>query len=141
MTLRDDLVFVVLMYKMFHTFVDDLFAFCIMSDHMTAKHRWVTLRDDLVFVVLIFQWFIYKEDRTRADEYGYVYHFDDYEKENGRESKEGENGTDSNAEGSASARPSNDDGDSEEKGGDSKEEKSKKTDPRTLTWTVNDTIV
>eukprot|EP00746_Dinoflagellata_sp_MGD_P088361 gnl/MRDRNA2_/MRDRNA2_34968_c0_seq1.p1 gnl/MRDRNA2_/MRDRNA2_34968_c0~~gnl/MRDRNA2_/MRDRNA2_34968_c0_seq1.p1 ORF type:complete len:986 (+),score=89.21 gnl/MRDRNA2_/MRDRNA2_34968_c0_seq1:188-2959(+) len=111
----------VLIYKMFQTFVDDIFAFCLMSDQMTAKHRWMTLRDDLVFFILIFQWFIYKEDRTRADEYGYVYHFDDYEKENGGERKQEEHRTDIGAEGSETARPSNNDGDSEENGRERKE--------------------
>jgi hypothetical protein len=45
----------VLIYKAFNTFIDDVFAFWIMSDHMTKKHRYMTLRDDLVFLVFIYQ--------------------------------------------------------------------------------------
>jgi len=63
----------VLMYKFFNTFIDDVFAFFIMSDHMTQKHRFMTLRDDVVFFVFLYQRHIYKVDHSRADEYGFVY--------------------------------------------------------------------
>jgi len=63
----------VLLYKFFHTIVDDFFAFFVMADHITAKHKWMSLRDDFIFVIYLAQLFIYREDRSRADEYGYVY--------------------------------------------------------------------
>mmetsp|Transcript_7009 Transcript_7009/g.15847 ORF Transcript_7009/g.15847 Transcript_7009/m.15847 type:complete len:235 (+) Transcript_7009:795-1499(+) len=63
----------VLMYKFFNTFIDDVFAFCIMSDYMTKKHRFMTLRDDIVFFVFLYQRYIYKVDPKRPDEFGYVY--------------------------------------------------------------------
>eukprot|EP00927_Polykrikos_kofoidii_P003480 TRINITY_DN11382_c0_g2_i1.p1 TRINITY_DN11382_c0_g2~~TRINITY_DN11382_c0_g2_i1.p1 ORF type:complete len:725 (+),score=110.69 TRINITY_DN11382_c0_g2_i1:111-2285(+) len=63
----------VLMYKFFNTFIDDVFAFFIMSDYMTKKHRWMTLRDDIVFFIFLFQLYLYKVDPTRPDEYGNVY--------------------------------------------------------------------
>lgn len=63
----------VLMYKFFHTFIDDVFAFFIMSDYMTTKHRWMTLRDDIVFFVFLYQRYIYVVDVNRPDEFGFVY--------------------------------------------------------------------
>lgn len=63
----------VLMYKFFNTFIDDFFAFFIMSEHMTKKHRFMTLRDDIVFFVFLYQRHLYKVDPTRPDEFGYVY--------------------------------------------------------------------
>jgi len=63
----------VLMYKFFNTFIDDVFAFFIMSDYMSAKHRWMTLRDDIVFFVFLYQLYLYKVDSKRADEFGFVY--------------------------------------------------------------------
>merc|ERR1719161_1765219 len=63
----------VLAYKFFNTFIDDVFAFFIMSDYMTKKHRYMTLRDDIVFFVFMYQRYLYKVDMTRADEFGYVY--------------------------------------------------------------------
>jgi hypothetical protein len=63
----------VLGYKFFNTFIDDVFAFFIMSDHMTKKHRYMTLRDDIVFFVFLYQRYLYKVDHTRADEFGYTY--------------------------------------------------------------------
>lgn len=63
----------VLMYKFFNTFIDDVFAFFIMSEHMTKKHRWMTLRDDIVFFVFLYQRYCYKVDPNRPDEFGYVY--------------------------------------------------------------------
>eukprot|EP00444_Apocalathium_aciculiferum_P011201 CAMPEP_0183474852 /NCGR_PEP_ID=MMETSP0370-20130417/163790_1 /TAXON_ID=268820 /ORGANISM="Peridinium aciculiferum, Strain PAER-2" /LENGTH=187 /DNA_ID=CAMNT_0025667609 /DNA_START=90 /DNA_END=653 /DNA_ORIENTATION=+ len=63
----------VLMYKFFHTFIDDVFAFFIMSDYMTKKHRFMTLRDDIIFFVFLYQRYIYRVDQSRPDEYGFVY--------------------------------------------------------------------
>merc|ERR1712056_77970 len=63
----------VLIYKFFNTFIDDVFAFFIMSDYMTKKHRFMTLRDDIVFFIFLYQHWIYKVDKTRPDEFGYVY--------------------------------------------------------------------
>merc|ERR1712232_1323801 len=63
----------VLGYKFFNTFIDDVFAFFIMSDYMTKKHRYMTLRDDIVFFIFLYQRHIYKVDPTRPDEFGYVY--------------------------------------------------------------------
>lgn len=65
--------------QFFTTFIDDFFAFFVMSDYMSTKHRWMTLRDDVVFFIFIFQYFWYRTDSSRADEYGYVY----VEKEDG----------------------------------------------------------
>lgn len=63
----------VLIYKFFNTFIDDVFAFFIMSDYMTKKHRLMTLRDDIVFFIFLYQRYIYRVDPTRADEFGFVY--------------------------------------------------------------------
>eukprot|EP01062_Namystynia_karyoxenos_P027540 TRINITY_DN21109_c0_g1_i1.p1 TRINITY_DN21109_c0_g1~~TRINITY_DN21109_c0_g1_i1.p1 ORF type:complete len:699 (+),score=239.50 TRINITY_DN21109_c0_g1_i1:73-2097(+) len=63
----------VLMYKFFHTFIDDVYAFWLMGDYMTRKHRWMTLRDDAVFFIFLYQRWLYPVDGSRPDEYGYVY--------------------------------------------------------------------
>jgi len=63
----------VLVYKAFNTFIDDVFAFWIMADRTTKKHRLMTLRDDIVFVIFLVQWYMYPKDRNRADEFGYTY--------------------------------------------------------------------
>jgi len=63
----------VLMYKFFKTFIDDVMAFFILHEYMSEKHRWMTLRDDFVFCVFMCQWWIYGADRSRADEFGFVY--------------------------------------------------------------------
>ncbi|CAE8613360.1 unnamed protein product [Polarella glacialis] len=63
----------VLMYKFFDTFIDDVFAFFIMSEYMTRKHRFMTLRDDIVFFIFLYQRHIYTIDKTRPDEFGFVY--------------------------------------------------------------------
>eukprot|EP01062_Namystynia_karyoxenos_P007595 TRINITY_DN12664_c0_g1_i1.p1 TRINITY_DN12664_c0_g1~~TRINITY_DN12664_c0_g1_i1.p1 ORF type:complete len:692 (+),score=259.43 TRINITY_DN12664_c0_g1_i1:86-2077(+) len=54
-------------YKALGTFIDDLFAFIIT---MPMAHRLACLRDDAVFVVFLFQYWIYKVDKTRVNEYG-----------------------------------------------------------------------
>ena len=60
----------VFVYKIFNTFVDDVFAFLI---EMPLKHKIMTLRDDIVFIIFLFQAYIYRVDKTRANEFGYVY--------------------------------------------------------------------
>ena len=60
----------VFLYKVFNTFVDDVFAFLI---DMPWKHRIMTLRDDVVFLMFLVQAWIYRVDKTRANEYGYSY--------------------------------------------------------------------
>ena len=60
----------VFVYKIFSTFVDDVFAFLI---DMPWKHRIMTLRDDVVFVVFLIQAYIYRVDKCRPNEYGYAY--------------------------------------------------------------------
>ena len=59
-----------LMYKIFSTFIDDIFAFMV---KMPLKHRLMTLRDDVIFVVFIYQWWIYRVDKARPNEYGFAY--------------------------------------------------------------------
>lgn len=64
----------VLMYKFFHTFIDDVFAWFILpKEYMSTKHRMMTLRDDIVFFVFLYQRWIYKVDHNRPDEFGFVY--------------------------------------------------------------------
>ena len=60
----------VFLYKVFNTFVDDVFAFLI---DMPWKHRIMTLRDDVVFVIFLVQAFLYRVDKTRPNEFGYAY--------------------------------------------------------------------
>lgn len=60
----------VFLYKVFNTFVDDVFAFLI---DMPWKHRVMTLRDDVVFGVFLVQAYVYRVDKTRANEFGYSY--------------------------------------------------------------------
>ena len=52
-------------YKIFNTFVDDVFAWVV---KMPLKHRLMTLRDDVVFVVFLYQWWTYRIDSTRLNE-------------------------------------------------------------------------
>lgn len=63
----------VLIYKAFNTFIDDVFAWWIMAERTTKKHRLMTLRDDLVFLVFLYQRYLYPVDASRPDEFGYVY--------------------------------------------------------------------
>ena len=58
------------MYKIFNTFVDDVFAFLI---EMPLKHKLMTLRDDVVFLGLLLQAYLYRVDKTRANEFGFAY--------------------------------------------------------------------
>ena len=61
----------VMVYKVF--FIDDVFAFVLMADHMSSKHKLMTLRDDVVFLAFLFQLWCYPLDKTRPDEFGFVY--------------------------------------------------------------------
>lgn len=56
-------------YKFLNTIIDDLFAFVI---KMPLLHRLSVFRDDLVFLVYIYQRWIYRVDKTRANEFGYA---------------------------------------------------------------------
>ncbi|PLW17605.1 hypothetical protein PCASD_17648 [Puccinia coronata f. sp. avenae] len=56
-----------MMYKTLNTIVDDFFAFCI---KMPVLHRLACFRDDVVFVVLLYQYWIYKVDYSRVNEFG-----------------------------------------------------------------------
>lgn len=60
----------VFIYKIFNTFVDDVFAFMI---QMPLKHKLMTLRDDVVFIVFLIQAYIYRVDKSRTNEFGYAY--------------------------------------------------------------------
>ena len=67
------------MYKVFNTFIDDIFAFVI---EMPTMHRIATLRDDLVFFIFLFQRYIYGVDKKRANEFGKSYEDDNDDDEN-----------------------------------------------------------
>jgi hypothetical protein len=58
------------MYKIFNTFIDDIFAFIV---KMPLKHKIMTLRDDLVFFGFVYQWYVYPADKTRTNEFGFQY--------------------------------------------------------------------
>jgi hypothetical protein len=68
-----------MMYKVFNTFIDDIFAFVI---EMPTMHRIATLRDDLVFFIFLFQRYIYGVDKKRANEFGKSYEDDNDDDEN-----------------------------------------------------------
>ncbi|KAK7254806.1 NADH dehydrogenase ubiquinone iron-sulfur protein [Aureococcus anophagefferens] len=54
-------------FKIFNTLIDDAFAFVV---DMPLKHRLMTLRDDVVFLIFLYQWYTYRVDKTRANEFG-----------------------------------------------------------------------
>lgn len=58
------------MYKIFNTFVDDIFAFIV---KMPLKHKIMTLRDDAIFLIFLYQWWIYPADKSRSNEFGFQY--------------------------------------------------------------------
>lgn len=60
-------------YKIFNTFIDDVFAFLV---HMPLKHRLMTLRDDVVFLGFIYQWWAYRRDLARVNEFGFRFQDD-----------------------------------------------------------------
>lgn len=55
-------------YKFLNTIIDDMFAFVI---KMPTLHRLSVFRDDIVFAIYIYQRWIYRVDKTRANEFGY----------------------------------------------------------------------
>merc|ERR1740131_613749 len=55
-------------YKALNTFIDDIFAFVI---KMPTMYRLGCFRDDIVFFIFLYQRYIYKEDPTRVNEYGF----------------------------------------------------------------------
>lgn len=57
-------------YKIFNTFIDDVFAFAV---DMPLKHRLMTLRDDFIFFIFLYQWYIYPADLSRKNEFGFQY--------------------------------------------------------------------
>lgn len=57
-------------YKIFSTFIDDVFAFMV---KMPLKHRLMTLRDDIIFFGFLYQWWIYRVDKSRPNEYGFQF--------------------------------------------------------------------
>ena len=57
-------------YKIFNTFIDDIFAFLV---KMPLKHRLMTLRDDVVFLGFLYQFWAYRADRSRPNEFGFKY--------------------------------------------------------------------
>ena len=59
----------VLAYKVVNTFVDDLFA---LVTRMPKLHLIACFRDDVVFFIWLYQRYIYKEDFSRANEFGEV---------------------------------------------------------------------
>ena len=67
-------------YKFFITFLDDAFAYVLDTP---LKHRLMTHRDDLVFLVFVYQWYAYRVDKTRPNEFGRVYEADGPETDDG----------------------------------------------------------
>merc|ERR1719232_2518371 len=55
-------------YKALNTFIDDIFAFVI---KMPTMYRIGCFRDDIVFFIFLYQRYIYKEDKSRVNEYGF----------------------------------------------------------------------
>jgi len=56
-------------YKFLNTIIDDLFAFVI---KMPLLHRLSVFRDDAIFLIYLYQRWIYRVDKTRPNEFGYV---------------------------------------------------------------------
>ncbi|XP_076242656.1 lipid scramblase CLPTM1L [Calliopsis andreniformis] len=54
------------MYKAFNTFIDDVFAFIIVTP---TAHRIACFRDDAVFLVYLYQRWLYPVDKSRLDIY------------------------------------------------------------------------
>jgi hypothetical protein len=55
-------------YKFLNTIIDDLFAFVI---KMPLLHRLSVFRDDIIFLIYVYQRWIYRVDKSRANEFGY----------------------------------------------------------------------
>ena len=72
-------------YKALNTFIDDIFAFVIKMPTMYRigcfryKHIYMSctmfnifhFRDDIVFFIFLYQRYIYKEDKSRVNEFGF----------------------------------------------------------------------
>ena len=56
-------------YKFLNTILDDFFIFII---KMPMLHRLAAFRDDAVFMVYLYQRWIYRVDKSRPNEFGYV---------------------------------------------------------------------
>ncbi|KAG2454215.1 hypothetical protein HYH02_001249 [Chlamydomonas schloesseri] len=56
-------------YKFLNTIIDDLFAFVI---KMPLLHRLSVFRDDVVFLIYLYQRWVYRVDKTRANEFGWA---------------------------------------------------------------------
>ena len=59
-----------MIYKVFNTFIDDVFAFAI---EMPLSHRIACFRDDIIFFGFLYQRWIYPVDKKRANEFGRAY--------------------------------------------------------------------
>merc|ERR1719273_2788621 len=55
-------------YKALNTFIDDIFAFVI---KMPTMYRIGCFRDDIVFFIMLYQRYIYREDPSRLNEFGF----------------------------------------------------------------------
>merc|ERR550519_2393227 len=55
-------------YKALNTFIDDIFAFVI---KMPTMYRLGCFRDDVVFFIFLYQKYIYREDASRVNEFGF----------------------------------------------------------------------
>merc|ERR1739848_178345 len=55
-------------YKALNTLIDDIFAFVI---KMPTMYRLGCFRDDIVFFIFLYQRYIYKEDKSRVNEFGF----------------------------------------------------------------------
>lgn len=76
-------------YKIFSTFIDDVFAFMV---KMPLKHRLMCLRDDVIFLGFLYQWWAYRVDKSRENEYGFRFNESEIDGkiENSQERKEKE---------------------------------------------------
>ena len=78
-------------YKALNTFIDDIFAFVI---KMPTMYRLGCFRDDIVFFIFLYQRYIYKEDKSRVNEFGFSGdQWDESEKKNSVENSNTEEGT------------------------------------------------
>ena len=78
-------------YKALNTFIDDIFAFVI---KMPTMYRLGCFRDDIVFFIFLYQRYIYKEDKSRVNEFGFSGDMlDESEKKNSVENSNTEEAT------------------------------------------------
>lgn len=59
-----------LVYKVFNTLIDDVFAWMMQSP---LKHKLMCMRDDVVFAVVVVQMLIYRVDKTRSNDFGVAF--------------------------------------------------------------------